>query len=179
MKTSRCFFALMAAIGALMPGTIRAWQQTAPTSATNTAVAHRPGAQHSTAASSGNRHTQGKTSHRKPDSHKTLCPPRGSSLTPRPKQFPNNKERSAPEKHANRRRPDSVTTRGVTNGRPNQGNTFHSAALDHPLKGIRPVAPPLNNSRNGDAYPWTIGRTANSASRTTGAINGTNVHRRP
>jgi hypothetical protein len=183
MKTTACFFVLMAAIGALMPGTSQAWQQTAPASTTNTAAVHRTGTQHSNTASSGNRHTEGKTSDRKPDSHKTSgkTPPRGpvARATRRPKQLPNNKEHFAPEKNGNLRLPDSLTSRGATNGGPNQEDTLHSAALVRPLKGIRPALPSLNNSRHHEAYPSTIGGPANSASRTTVAISGTDVHRRP
>jgi hypothetical protein len=183
MKVAIHIFVLMIGGAALMPDTCRASQQTFPADTTKTASVHRQDTQRSIPNDGGNRLNTGKASGPKQISHKTS---RKNSLsgsvartTSRPKQLSSDDERLAPEKNANLRRRKSITSRGATNGRPNQQETLRRAAPVRPEKTFLPTMPAVNNTRRRSTNPAAIGGPAKSAGEISGAISGTSVRRKP
>jgi len=112
-----------------------------------------------------------------------------ASLTPanRTKQLPSRRKRSMPENAMNLHQPGSDKSGGAAKAGLIRNETANNALAVRPPGVARPTVtslhnvpnPLLNNVRHRGPNPPVVGESANSASRTTGAINGTRMHRKP
>jgi hypothetical protein len=108
-----------------------------------------------------------------------------ASLTPatRLKSIPYSRKRSMPGNAINSHRPDSDKSGGAANGGLVRNEPVNNALPVRPTSAVRaPVAslnPSLNTVRHRGPNPAVVSGSANSLSRTTGAINGTRMNRKP
>jgi len=184
-----CLLSLMISYTALTDGTVYAHpanptsQQTFPEGPT-AKVSNRPqDAEHAAPANGGKRqkggsHADGRRGNRQVSAKNH---PRSSAATrkDRPKHLPNNRERSPSGNALNVHQPGSDKSSVVAQSALIQRGTVNNALPVRPASVIRPAFALPNNVRHHGANPAVIGGSANSSSRSTGAINGTGVHRRP
>jgi hypothetical protein len=188
MKAS-CLLFLMISWAVLTPGTASAdpygssSQQTAPAGAATKVSDHPQDAAHASVAGAGKRQKNEMPSVG-PRGHSRLSgmnhPRSSATITKdRPKQFPNNRERSPSGNAMNFYPPGSDKRIAAAKSGLIQRQTSKSAQPVRPVSVIRPTVPLRNNVRHRGANPAVIGGLANSAGRNTAAINGTHVYRRP
>jgi hypothetical protein len=188
MKVTSLLF-LMIGGAALASGTAYpdpsgpASQQTSRESAANT-VSDRPqDAEHPTLTAGGKRQKDGIPSDERQDlrhvSGKNHPRSPATRVKDRPKQLPNSRVRFPSGNATTFHQLGSDKSGGTAKGGLIQHEVVNSALPVRPANVIRPTAPLLNSVRHHGANPAVIGGSANSNGRSTGAINGTGVHRRP
>ncbi len=184
-----CFFFLVICCATLKSGTAFAdspsptSQQTSPASSTNTVNVHPQDAEHAAPVDAGKGQKHGKPSDGRQDNRKVSGKnhPRGpaSTMKVRPKQPSNSREGSQPGNPTRLHQPGLDKSGTPTDSGSRQGEIANTALPRRPPSVIRPSVPLHNDVRHRGANPAVIGGSANSNSRSTGAINGTGMHRRP
>jgi hypothetical protein len=100
-----------------------------------------------------------------------------------PKQLPNGRTRSIAGNAASLHQPGSGKSGAAAKVGLIQNETASNAMPVGPPGTVRPTAvtlnPSFNNVRHRGPNPAVVSGSANSASRNTGAINGTRMHRKP
>jgi hypothetical protein len=104
-----------------------------------------------------------------------------ASLTPatRPKWLPHSRKRSMPGNAMNLHHPGSDKPGGVVKGESIQNETVNNAPAVRPPSVVQPAVASLNNVRHRGPNPPVVGGAANLDRRSTAAINGTRMHRKP
>jgi len=168
----------------LMHGTswIAPSQQTAAESSANPTSDHPDAAEHAAPVDKGKHEMVGKGSNaqRDPRNGSDKNHPRShSSQTPanRPKQLPNGRKVSMPA--MNFHQPGSDKSGVTAKGGLIQNETVNNALPIRSPSVVRPAVASLNNIRHRGPNPAVVGGSANSGSRSTGAINGTRMNRKP
>jgi hypothetical protein len=189
MKTT-CLLFLTINCAALMHGrgyaapSNPASQQTSPQSAAKTVSDDPRDGEHAAPADDGKHQKDGKPSdeqrghrHASDKNH----PRSRASLTKanRPKQVPNNRERSTSGNAMNLHQPGSAKSGGAAKDGLMQNETLNNALPVRPPTVVRPTVPLRTNVRHRSANPAVIGGSATSDRRNTVAINGTHMNRRP
>ena len=156
-------------------------QQTSSQRAANTASDHPRDAERTAPVDGGKRQKVGNPSdeqrdHRVSGKNRPRSP--ATITKDRPKQVPNNQERSTSGNAVNLHRPGSTQYDRLAKGGLTQQETGNRAMPVRPPSVSRSTAPSPNNVRHRGANPAVIGGSAIS-DRNTGAINGTRVHRKP
>lgn len=183
MKT---IFLLFLTIGcaALMPGgayghsSTQASRQSSSESYVKTAI-NRPQDAEQAAPADGDRHQKDRNApdeqrDRRHASGKNHPRSPAAAIKDRPKQVPNNRERSTSGNAMGLHQPGSAKSGGAARGGSIQRGTVNRALRVRPNV-VGPTAP----VRHRGANPAAIGGSANSDGRNTGAINGTRMNRRP
>ncbi len=159
------------------------FQQSAPQSATKTAVDHPHHAPNPAPAAGGNRQKHGNPSNEKqrPRQLSGRNPERGAATLQkvRPRQIQNASGRFTSTKPGNSHQPGNSKTGRAEKGASIKQEGGNSARPVQSPNATRPALPPQSNVRHRGANPAVIGGSANFGVRNTGAINGTSVRRKP
>lgn len=184
-----CFFFLAICCATLKSGTAFAGspsptsQQTSPASSTNTVNAHPQDAEHAAAVDGGKGQKQGKPSDGRQDNRKVSGKnhPRGPATTTkvRPKQPSNTRERLQPGNPTRLHQPGLDKSAVPTDSGLLQAEIGNTALPRRPPSVTRPSVPLHNDVRHRGANPPVVGGSAISNNRSSAAINGTAMHRRP
>lgn len=184
-----CLLSLMISYTALTDGTAYAHpanptsQQTSPESPTAKGSNRPQDAEHAAPANGGKGQKGGSYAAGRRDNRQVSAKnhPRSSAAirNDRSKHPLNDRERSPSGNAMNGLQPGSYKSSVVAPRAMIHGDTVNSALPVRPARVIRPAFPLPNNVHHHGANPAVIGGSANSSSRSTGAIDGTDVHRRP
>ena len=97
----------------------------------------------------------------------------------RPQQLPNNRQRSTSGNAMNLHQPGSDKSGGAAKADSSRTKQPTTPCLFGRQVSSDPTVPSLNNVRHRGPNPAVIGGSANSDTRNTGAINGTQMNRKP
>jgi len=195
MKTT-CLILIVISSAVLMRGTAYAvpptpvFQQAPPESAAKTVSDHPGDTSHGPPAYSAKDQKHGKYPGEQKDSGEQRDPHHVLETTVershtnlikanRPRQFPNNRDRSTSGNAMNLHHPAFYKPAGAAKGGFIQNETAKSTVPVQPPSVVRPTAATLSNVRHHGPNPATVGGLGNSATSNNGSINGTRMHRRP